>query len=97
MSTNLERKIDVSIESTIEKLQYNCKSLGEQLIRAANDLEKNGIKSNVNTLGEVQSQGNTIDRLCGRFGVLKDLFEIMEAEKMILAREKEKKDEIHEN
>lgn len=54
-----------------ERLSRNMRSLGERLVRLADQLDKNPLDTLLNSLGEIQSEGSSIDSGCGGYDAAK--------------------------
>ena len=67
-----EEYIDWFIEETKKTLINKCIIVSRNLEHLAIELQEKGIETcELNTLGELQSSGPEIDRLCGVLGTLK--------------------------
>jgi hypothetical protein len=63
----LLRQAQWEVERTHTSLLRGAKYLAERLTRLVEQLESEGLDANVNALGEVQSSGFDVDRLCVQF------------------------------
>jgi len=73
MGEYLRREIRMNIEG----LKDRAESLRSKMNWIINDLDKDGINANINTLGELQAQGMWFDLICGEFGQLRDMARVV--------------------
>ena len=77
---NEVREADVALydlsyrqKAIIERLMYKAKYIEDKMKDLYGKLDDEGMDSNINTLGELQSLGPDLDRLCGEFGQIKEM------------------------
>ncbi len=68
MMETTKDKICINIQYSRKSLAQRCKVLSDNMLRLAKKLESDQPHTSlyVNDLGEIQSEGTTIDALCGR-------------------------------
>lgn len=89
MADYLNLKLESLVNRRKDALQSACQDLGEKLLKVAKEISEKGLEASINSLGEIQLRGPEIDRLCGQFGDLQDLYNILKAEQQIAAENKE--------
>jgi hypothetical protein len=62
-----EEVIEQDVRFRAERLSRVMTSLGERLIRLARELDRDPLDARINSLGEIQFEGSTIDAGCGGY------------------------------
>ncbi len=67
------------VERRAENLVRTMRSLGQRLVRLADTVEREPLTALVNALGEIQSEGSSIDAGCGGYNAAKEALKLMRA------------------
>lgn len=67
-----DRESDREIAYAVRELRDRARWLKENMERLVARIDEQGAEASINTLGEVQSMGLEVDRLCSKVGFLRD-------------------------